>query len=160
MVEPATARGPGESACLERTRSAVLNVLVAAGAGIAVSGWLIGQHQPDALLGWNPQDLQRTAMGALLALVAASYATLRFGSSRTTLRDPALRGRRFFRSRLVAAALGALAVPLGFVQGWFLDSRLEALAPFWVAALGLGFLAVPRGYELDGFDEPIAIDAP
>ena len=45
---------------------------------------------------------------------------------------------------------------VGFAHGWLVDPRLEALAPFWVAALGLGFLALPRGHELDDFDEPMA----
>ena len=52
MPEPGagagTDREPAAAACLERTRSAVLNVLVVVGAGIAASGWVLGRHDPDA----------------------------------------------------------------------------------------------------------------
>jgi len=77
---------------------------------------------------------------------------LRVGSNRDALRDPIARAGRFTRSRVTASAVAALAIPLGFAYGWFADPRLEALAPFWVAALGMGFLAIPRGHELDGLD--------
>ncbi len=146
---------PSAEACLDRTRSAVLNVLVAIGAGIAASGWALGQHEPDAVLPWSPVTTGRASMVALVGLVALSYATLRISSGREALKDPGRRASRFFRGRVAAAIVGGLAVPLGFAHGWFVDPRLEALAPFWVAALGLGFLALPRGPELDDFDEPM-----
>jgi hypothetical protein len=41
------------------------------------------------------------------------------------------------------------------VYGWIVRPRLDAVAPFWVAALALGFLALPRAAELDGFDAPM-----
>jgi hypothetical protein len=56
---------------------------------------------------------------------------------------------------VAAAAVGALAVPLGLVYGWTVRPRLDAVAPFWVAALALGFLALPRVHELEGFDAPL-----
>ena len=142
-------------ACLDRTRSAVLNVLVVVGAGIAASGWALGHHEPDAVLPWGLVKTRQASMAALVVLVALSYAIFRVGSGRESLRDPTRRASRFFRGRLAAAIVGGLAVPLGFAHGWLVDPRLESLAPFWVAALGLGFLALPRGPELDDFDEPM-----
>jgi hypothetical protein len=32
--------------------------------------------------------------------------------------------------------------------------RLDGVAPFWVAALALGVLALPRSVALEGLDEP------
>ena len=39
-----------------------------------------------------------------------------------------------------------------FAYAYAARPRLDAIAPFWVAALALGILATPRGYELDGLD--------
>ena len=149
-------RDPETVDCLVRTRSAVLNVLLFVGAGIAVSGCGLGRHQPGAgpLLGLPVT--RQGALAGLLGLIALAYVILRVGSGRELLRDPARRAARFFRARVAVAIVGALAIPLGFAAGWVNDPRLEALAPFWIAALGLGFLAIPRGYELDDFAEPIA----
>ena len=151
-------RDPGAVDCLLRTRSAVLNVLLCVGSGIAVSGWGLRRRRLGQLppWGWDLPLTQRGAMAALIGLIALAYVILRLGTSRDRLRDPATRGGRFFRSRVVAAVVAAGAIPLGFVAGWANDPRLEALAPFWIAALGLGFLALPRGHELDDFAEPIA----
>ncbi len=148
-------RDPAAVACLERTRSAVLNVLVAVGAGIAASGIVLGRHDVDAAPPWGVARTQRLATAALLVLVAVAYLILRVGSGREALRDGPARAGRFYRSRVTATAVAALAVPLGFASGWIADPRLDALAPFWVAALGLGFLALPRGHELDDFDDPM-----
>ncbi len=156
MPEPDRAREPSAVACLARTRSAVLNVLVATGAGIAVSGWILGRHEPTGAPPWGPERAGRAILAALLVLVVVAYGALRNGSGRAALRDPGRRASRFFRARVAAATVAGLAVPLGFARGWLVDPRLEALAPFWVAALGLGFLALPRGPELDDFDEPMA----
>jgi hypothetical protein len=159
MPEPGegtgTGREPAATACLERTRSAVLNVLIVVGAGIAISGWVLGRHDPDAVLPWGLERTQRAFMATLLVLGVFAYLLMRVGSGREALRDPARRASRFFRSRVGAAGVAALAVPLGFAHGWLIDPRLQALAPFWIAALGLGFLALPRGTELDDFEEPI-----
>ena len=151
-------RDPVTVDCLVRTRSAVLNVLVFVGAGIAVSGWGLRRRQAGQAPPWG-RDLpltQREAIVALVGMIALAYMTLRVGSSRTYLRAPATRRERFLRSRVAAAIVAACAIPLGFVAGWNNDPRLEALAPFWIAALGLGFVAIPRGYELDDFAEPMA----
>ena len=157
MPEPGAgiARGAAEADCLARTRSAVLNVLVVVGAGIAASGWVLGRHDPDTPLPWGPERMHRASMAVLLILAAFAYLMLRIGSGREALRDPSTRADRFFRARVGAATVAGMAVLLGFAHGWLIDPRLQALAPFWVAALGLGFLALPRGPELDDFDEPM-----
>ena len=149
-------RAPAAVACLVQTRSAVLNVLLAIGFGISTSGLLLGRHEvgEPPMADWPVSP--RGAMAGLLGLIAGAYLILRVGSGRDALRDPHRRATRFFRSRLASAVVGALAIPLGFVAGWVNDPRPEVLAPYWIAALGLGFLAIPRGYELDDFDEPIA----
>ena len=86
MPEPGagagTDREPAATACLERTRSAVLNVLVVVGAGIAASGWVLGRHEPDAVLPWGPERTGRAFMAALLVLGAFAYLLLRVGSGR------------------------------------------------------------------------------
>lgn len=148
-------RDPSATDCVERTRSAVLNVLVVVGAGIAASGWVLGHHDPDAALPWGFFETRRASLIALGVLAALSYLILRVGTGREKLRDPGSRASRFFRGRVASASVAALAIPLGFAYGWLVDPHLEALAPFWVTALGLGFLALPRGHELDDFDEPI-----
>ena len=91
-----------------------------------------------------------------MALVVASYLVAPDRASRSALARPSdagpavLPGAR--RSRRSSAAL---AVPLGLAYGWFVRPRLDAVGPFWVAALALGFLALPRAHELDGFDDPM-----
>ncbi len=153
MAEPLAEPESAFVGPLERTRSAVLNVLVVVGGGIAASGWILGRHDPDAALPWGTLQTRQIALGLLVGLIAASYASLRVIAGRRALADPEKRSSRFFRGRLTASIIGALAIPLGFAYGWYVDSRLQAIAPFWVAGLALGFLALPRGNELDGFDE-------
>lgn len=123
---------------LERTRTGVVNTLIAAAAGVAVSGYVLrGREILEAPPGGTLRA-HRLAMLVLLGLVAVSYATLRA--------DRSGRGRL----RVIAAAVGALAVPLGLAHGWWVDPAPAALAPFWVAALGLGALAFPRGNAVAG----------
>ncbi len=150
-------RDPATIDCLVRTRSSVLNVLVFVGAGIAVSGWGLRRRQAGLLppWNWNIPLTQPRAMSGLFGFIALAYVILRVGSNRDRLRAPDTRAGRFYWSRVAAAIVGACAIPLGFAAGWANDPRLEALAPFWIAALGLGFLAIPRGHELDDFAEPI-----
>lgn len=146
---------PDAAATLERTRSAVLNVMVAAGAGIAVSGLLLRWRD-----GWAvdraPEWIRRGLLGGLAALAVGSYLVRRRVARREALRDPAGRASRFFRAHVLSAALAALAVPLGLAYGWYVRPRLDAVAPFWVVALALGLLALPRAHELEGLDEPEA----
>jgi hypothetical protein len=141
-------------ACLERTRSAVTNVLVAAGVAIAVSGlllrWRGGWATPSA-----SETLRQSLLIALVIVVVVSYAARRVLAGWEALREPSTRAKRFFLGHVVAAAVAALTVPLGLAFGWFVRPTLDAVAPFWVAALALGFLALPRASELDGFDKPL-----
>jgi hypothetical protein len=155
MDETRAALEPAAVTCLDRTRSGVLNVLIVVGAGIAVSGWILGRLDRGALL-WDTIMARRVSIAVVFGLLVASRLILRAGSSRSALRDPETRARRFGRSHVVAAIVGALAVPLGFVYGWAVKPRLEDIGPFWVVALASGVLAVPRSHELAGFDEPIA----
>jgi hypothetical protein len=145
---------PAARACLERTRTAVANILVAAGIGIALSGLVLGPRDRGAL-GRSSEWARRGALLGLLTLVVSSFAVRRIGARRAALRDPARRAARFGRAHVRAAALAALAVPLGFAFGWAVDPRLEAVVPFWVAALAMGSLAVPRAHDLEGFDSPM-----
>jgi len=146
---------PAALACLERTRSAVLNVLVVVGAGIAVSGWTLGRLDGGALL-WDPIASRRLAVVVLVALFLAGRVVLRVGAGRSALRDPSRRAARFARAHVASAVLGGLAVPVGFAYGWAIQPRLEAVSPFWVVALTGGFLALPRTHELADFDRPMA----
>jgi hypothetical protein len=153
VVDEAPALEPAATACLERTRLAVLNVLVVVGAGIAISGWILGRLDRGALL-WDEVHARRAAYVALILLLGASRLVIRIGSSRSRLRGPVQRASRFTGSHVTSAIVGGLAVPLGFAYGWAVQPRLEAVSPFWVVALATGFLAFPREHELIGFDQP------
>ena len=151
---PSPSDDPSALSCVERTRSAVLNVMVVEGAAIALSGWVLGRLEQGAL----PVDRTqawRVSIAGLFAILLSSRIVLRMAAGRSALRDPARRARRFFQAHVASASLGALAVPLGFAYGWGVEPSLQAIAPFWVVALGVGFLALPRLAELEGFDEPI-----
>lgn len=146
-----------KSSCLARVRSAVLNVLVLDGLGIAISGW--GLSRRDQLgpgSAWIDRiaPSNRTGMLVIGGLIFLAYLLIRVGSGRAALKDPAKRGTRFFRSRVFAAGIASIAIPLGFLAGWASDPSLGTLAPYWIAALGMGFLALPRGHEFDDLDEP------
>ena len=141
--------------CLERTRSAVLNVLIAVAVGIALSGLILRWRDRGAAMR-APEGLRQGLLACLFGLAVVSYATRRIGLAREALRNPDQRAGRFHRAHVLAAAIGALAVPLGLVYGWMVRPRLDAVSPFWVAALALGFLALPRAAELEGFDLPIS----
>src|SRR4051812_47683629 len=104
-------------ACVERTRSSVLNVLVVVGAAIAASGWILGRRDGGALL-WDPVTASRIAGVGLVALLVASRVLVRVYAGRSALRDPSTRAGRFARMHVAAAVVGGLAVPLGFVYGW------------------------------------------
>jgi hypothetical protein len=156
---PEPAPAPAEAACLERTRSAVLNVLVAVGCGIAVSGLLVRWRDRWALER-SSEATGRALLLGLAALVVLSYATRRALAGRAALRDPVHRASRFYLGHVLSATVAALAVPLGLAYGWLVRPRLDAVGPFWVAALALGSLAFPRAAELEGFDEPMPRDGP
>lgn len=146
---------PAAVACLNRTRAAVLNIIVATGLVLVVSGFVIREF--DLGMPRFPEvPARRVAYGVLLGLVVLSYATRRALSSRSALRDPVTRGPRFYLAHVAGALIGSLAVPLGFVYGAAVRPDLREIAPFWVAGMALGFLALPRGHELEDFDEPMA----
>lgn len=142
------------AACADRTRAAVLNIIIVAGLLLVVSGFVVREFDfgvpPVA-----PERAQRVAYGTLFGLVIASYATRRGIAGRSSLRDPRTRGARFYLGHVAGALIGALAVPLGFVYGVLVRPDLREIAPFWVAGMALGYLALPRGYDLADFDEPM-----
>jgi len=150
-----TSLEPAAGACLERTRSAVLNVLVGVGLAIALSG--VALRARDR---WAPvrvsEPVRKGILGGLLAVVVTSYTVRRVMGSRTALREPEQRGTRFFRAHLLSALIATLAIPLGLAYGWVSRPVLNEVAPFWIAALALGFLALPRAIELEGFDAPMS----
>lgn len=131
--------------CLERTRSAVLNVLIVAGTGIAVSGGLLRWRDRWAL-SRVPDGVGKGILAALMAVAVASYVVRRTVSGRSAS------ATRFYRGHVIAAGLATLAVPLGLAYGWFVRPRLDAVGPFWVVALALGFLAFPRARQLEDLD--------
>jgi Na+/H+-dicarboxylate symporter len=145
---------PEVTACLDRTRATVLNVLIVVGVGIALSGFALRDRNRGVLLG-SPLPVQRGAHMALIGLIVASFALRRVVAGRSALRDPARRSKRLYWAHVLSAIVGALAVPLGFAYGWAIRPRIDAVAPFWVAALALGLLALPRAHELEGFDKPM-----
>jgi hypothetical protein len=145
---------PAALACLQRTRAVVLNILVAASCGIGVSGLLLRWRDHTALVRAS-EGTRQALLGTLFVLIFASFLWKRIGAGRSALHDPASRAARFFRAHVIAASLGALAIPLGLVYGWIVRPRLDGVAPFWVAALALGFLALPRAHELEGFEAPM-----
>jgi hypothetical protein len=141
-----------ELALLERTRSAVLNVMVVAGLGIAVSGVVVGRRV--VLAPPLPRrEAEAVGTGALVALIFAGFLVRRVLGARARLRDPATRPGRFYRAHVLGAAIGALAVPLGFAYGYLIRPTLGAVAPYWVAALALGAINFPRAVELEGLDD-------
>src|SRR5207249_10900015 len=93
-------------------------------------------------------------MLALIGLAIVSYVLRRVLVRRAARFDPGRRRSAFYRAHVLPAAIAALAAPLGIVHGWFVDARLEAVIPFWVVPLALGFLFVPHSHELDEFDRP------
>lgn len=140
--------------CLNRTRAAVLNVIVVAGLILVVSGLAVREID-FGIQPLPPEPTRQVAFGVLFGLVVTSYVTRRTLSSRSSLRDPLTRGSRFYLAHVAGAILGALAVPLGFVYGVVVKPDIQEIAPFWVAGMALGFLALPRGHELADFDEPM-----
>src|SRR5262245_4254127 len=145
---------PTLRACLVRTRSAVLNILVAVGFTIAVSGWLL-RARAQAQWPQAARTLQASLTLGLIALGVTSY-TLRRVLGRTAVPSPpGRRESRFFWSHVLPASIAALAAPLGLIYGWLIDPRLGAVIPFWVLSLALGFLAFPRARELDDVLRPV-----
>jgi hypothetical protein len=145
---------PASRRCLDRTRGAVLNVLLAIGLSIAISGWALRSHavhKEDI----GSKSLHVKLMIGLVVLAILSFLSRRLLGRRVRLKDPGTRAPRFFWSHLLPAVVAALAAPLGLLHGWLVDPGLESVGPFWVVALALGFLALPREHGLNGFAQPI-----
>ena len=136
-MTPIDCPAPAWAACLERTRSAVLNVLVGVGATIAIGGWLL-RGRAEARSAPASAMAPRVLMAALIVLAVASYLVRRSARRLPLPTDPGRRQARFYRSHVLSAAIAALAAPLGIVYGWWIDPRLEAVIPFWVVAAGPG----------------------
>jgi hypothetical protein len=150
---------PPAAACLERTRSVVLDIMVADGIGIAITGYLLRRPDVGALFR-APLIVEQALFGALLSVVVLSYVVLRTGTRRSLLRNPRHRAARLFRAHVLAAGIGFLAIPLGLLYGWFIDADLSKMAGFWIAALGCGAMSLPRAVELEGFDQPLSPPSP
>jgi len=141
-------RAPDWDACLLRTRTTVLNVLVAVGLMIALSGWLLRRRAGDGIL-LAARGMHEGLLLALIVAAVASYLVRRAGMSRLSAIPADRRASRFYWSHVGAAVIASLGVPLGLVHGWCVDPRLESVVPFWVVPLALGFLAIPRRGEVD-----------
>ncbi len=147
---------PAALNCLRRTRSAVLNILLGVGAVVALSGALLRRRMAGAVVP-APDAWKQGLLLGLFVIFVASTLTRRVLGRRSRLRDPLARGPRFFWGHVIPAAIGAVAAPLGLVYGWVVSPRLEAILPFWLAALVLGILAYPRGRELEDLGPPMAL---
>jgi drug/metabolite transporter (DMT)-like permease len=141
---------PEWTACLERTRRAVLNLLIAVGLIIAVGGWLL-RGRADVPRRPPPSIGLPLLMLALVLLAVASYLCRRLARSHAAKIEPGRRPALFFWSHVDSAAVAVFVAALGIFGGWFIDPRFEAIVPFWVVALVLGFQAIPRTYELDDY---------
>jgi hypothetical protein len=145
---------PASLDCLKRTRSGVLNVLVGVGAVVALSGALL-RGRTEHVVPPASNQLGQAAFLSLFVIFVVSTMSRRVLGRRARLRDPYLRAPRFFWGHVVPAAIGALAAPLGLLHGWLVSPRIEAILPFWLAALVLGILAYPRGRELEDLGAPM-----
>jgi hypothetical protein len=145
---------PTSQVCLATTRSSVLNVLVGVGAIVALTGFLLRRLQAGVPIPL-PDYLKQALYVGLMAIFLASIITRRWLGRRARLREPSSRCNRFYWGHVIPAIIGAIAAPLGLVYGWLVSPQLEAILPFWMAALVLGVLSYPRGGELDGFDAPM-----
>ncbi len=146
---------PAAVECLKATRSAVLNVLVAIGVAVALSGVVFRGRGREIPVG-GPGGLGNALLTGLLLIFAASTVLRRWLGRRSRLREPCSRGPRFYWGHVLPALVGALAAPLGLAHGLLVSPTLDAILPYWLAALVLGVLAYPRGRELQGFDLPMA----
>jgi hypothetical protein len=147
---------PASLDCLKNTRSGVLNVLVGVGAVVALSGALL-RRRANGVVVPVPDLLNQFLFFCLILIFVVSTVTRRVLGRRDRLRDPHLRGPRFFWGHVVPAAIGALAAPLGLLYGWLVSPRIEVILPFWLAALVLGVLAYPRGRELLDLGAPMEL---
>ena len=130
-------------ALLARTRTAVLNVLIGVGALIGMSGWLIRRRAGEEIA----RPARGLHDGLLFALIAAAVVSylLRRPRRRPAALAPDRFAARFYRRHVGAAAIAAIGVPLGLAYAWFVDPRLEAVAPFWIVPSRWGSSPFPDG---------------
>ncbi|MDG3003152.1 hypothetical protein [Paludisphaera mucosa] len=133
----------------------MLNVLVLDGLSILGSA-LAMRRWGGITFDVDPLMMKKVLFGSLFAVFVVAMFVLRRTGGRERLEDPQTRGARFFGSRVAAVAIGWAAFPLGLAHGLLFDPNLQAVAPFWLAAMVLGKLAYPRADDLEGFDEPMA----
>jgi hypothetical protein len=130
----------------------VLNVLVAVGIFVALSGWLLRNRarteKPPA-----SQALSQELMAAALIVAVISYATRRILTQRMAGARTTPTESLFFWSHVVPALIAAIAAPLGLMYGWWVEPSVGSVVPFWVVALALGSLALPRASELECFGQ-------
>ncbi|WP_165072386.1 hypothetical protein [Paludisphaera rhizosphaerae] len=149
---------PSASRCLERTRSVVLNVMIVDGLAIAATGLLLRRWE-GIETDLDRGLLKKVLLGGLFGLFAFAMLVLRQLGGRRRLEPPTTRARRYFTSRVGTAVLGWCALPLGLAYGILIDPSLGGVAPFWLGAMVLGRLALPRAIDLEGFDEPMNDEA-
>lgn len=140
--------GPDMEACLSRTRSSVLNVLVGMGGMIAASGGLLRRRAGQGVVVPAPGSHDGLLFG-LIVVAVASYFVRRAWLRRTGTMPADGRAARFFWTHVGSAAIAAVGIPLGLLFGWYVDPHLDAVIPFWVVPLALGFMALPRRGELE-----------
>jgi hypothetical protein len=145
---------PGQD-FLAHTRTAVLNVLIAVGLVIAISGGLL-RFRAGSEAATFSRRFHQELMACLVLVAVTSYAARRILTQRLWRGKAPASESLFYWSHVLPAAIAALAAPLGLAYGWFIDPTVKSVIPFWVVALALGSLALPRSTELDCFDRPAA----
>lgn len=147
---PTGGRDDGRRALLVRTRSAVLNVIIGIALMIAASGWMIRLGGGAAAFrGLRVVRPEGVYAGLVVLFVASRYLARRSWRSARAWETNEEREARFYRSHVGAALVAMGGIPLGLVYALAFDPSLAGVAPFWVAAMALGLLAIPRSAELD-----------
>ncbi len=148
--------GPIGAGCLRRARGLVINVMIAASAGIAISGVILRNCERGALQ--LPRDRTRQLAQLLLFALALASIWLRVHVPRREGDSAPALANRFIAFRLASSVSAALAVPLGLAYSWAVEPDLTVVAPFWAVALGLNVLAIPRTSQVEslGLDGPEA----
>ncbi len=144
---------PASASCVQQTRSAVMTLLAIDGLAIALSGILLRQRESGIIL-WDPLQAGRLAHLALLFVILVGIVIRLVGTTRTFLTPPASRLGRFYWSHFAGAFFGFLGLPIGFIYGWAVRPELRHVGPFWLLAIAMGLLALPRVEELFGFEVP------
>ena len=132
---------PASRRCLERTRSAVLNLLVATGLFIAVSGGLLRWRTVHEA-GIGSKSLHEKLMIGLLALAILSFLSRRLLGRRVRLKDPGTRVRSGSSGRIFSRP---------WSPRWQLRSVCStdgSLSPGWNRSVRSGLSPWPLGSSL------------